>query len=104
MATQTRNHFYSANAFKKFPIDLFYPLRRWVNSIEVTNDKFAHFLCKLIPCTCPFEHDVNIFGKTFHIPALCKLNPLYNEVVSLRLRALSYLEGDCGEDITQYIC
>ncbi|WP_036489265.1 Mo-dependent nitrogenase C-terminal domain-containing protein [Myxosarcina sp. GI1] len=104
MITRTRNQFYSANPFKKFPLDPFYPLRRWVNSIEVTNDKFAHFLCNLIPCTCPFERDVKLFSKTFHIPALCKLNPLYNEVVSLRLRALTYLEGDCGEDITKYIC
>lgn len=89
---------------KKIHLDLLYPLRHWVDSIEITNDKFAHFLCNLIPCTCPFERDINILGKTFHIPPLCKLNPLYNEVVSLRLRALSYLEGDCGEDITKYIC
>ena len=103
MSIQTPNY---PNRFtlKKFSLDLFYPLRRWVDSIEVTNEKFAHFLCNLIPCTCPFERDVNILGKTWHVPPLCKLNPLYNEVVSLRLRALCYLEGDCGEDITQYIC
>jgi hypothetical protein len=103
MSTQTQNY-PNRIIFKKFPIDLFYPLRCWVNNIEVTNEKFAHFLCNLIPCTCPFERDVTILGRTFHIPALCKINPLYNEVVSLRLRALSYLEGDCGEDITKYIC
>jgi hypothetical protein len=89
---------------KKQGFDLFYPLRIWLDSIEVNNDKFARFLCNLIPCTCPFERNLQIFGHTFHIPPLCKLNPLYNEVVSLRLRALNYLEGDCGEDITQYIC
>ena len=104
MSNSTHNQFNSPLTFKKFPIDLLYPLRYWVNSIKVTNDKFAHFLCNLTPCTCPFETDITIFGKTFHIPALCKLNPLYNEVVNLRLRALSYLEGDCGEDITKYIC
>ncbi len=100
----SQNHFHSPITYKKFSFDLFYPLRLWVNSIEVTNENFAHFCCNLIPCTCPFERDVTILGRTFHIPALCKLNPLYNEVVSLRLRALAYLEGDCGEDITQYIC
>ena len=104
MSTHTQKHFNPSIALKELHFDLFYPLRRWVDSIEVTNNKFAHFLCKLIPCTCPFERDVNIFGRTFHIPALCKINPLYNEVVSLRLRALSYLERDCGEDITKYIC
>jgi Mo-dependent nitrogenase C-terminus len=104
MSIQTQNYSNSGITFRKFPLDLFYPLRRWVDSIEVTNNKFAHFLCNLIPCTCPFERDVAILGRTFHIPALCKINPLYNEVVSLRLRALSYLEGDCGEDISKYIC
>ena len=104
MSTQTHNPLNSPITVKKFHFDLFYPLRRWVDNIEITNDKFAHFLCNLIPCTCPFERDITIFGKTFHTPPLCKLNPLYSEVVNLRLRALSYLQGDCGEDITKYIC
>lgn len=104
MSTQTHNYLNFLIPGKKFSFDLFYPLRLWVNNIEVKNEKFAHFLCNLIPCSCPFERDVTIFGHTFHIPALCKLNPLYNETVSLRLRALIYLEGDCEEDITQYIC
>jgi hypothetical protein len=43
-------------------------------------------------------------GHRFHIPPMCKLNPFYNEFVSLRLRALAYLSDDCGEDVTQYIC
>jgi hypothetical protein len=103
MSTKTQNTLNSPLT-KKLHFDLFYPLRRSVNNIEVTDDKFAHFLCSLIPCSCPFERDITILGKTWHIPALCKLNPLYNEVVSLRLRALSYLEKDCGKDITQYIC
>ena len=104
MSISTQNHLNSTITPKKFYFDLFYPLRCWVDSIEVTDDKFAHFLCNLIPCTCPFERDVTIFGRTFHLPALCKINPLYNEVVNLRLRALSYLAGDCGEDIRKYIC
>ncbi len=104
MSNITQNQLNFPINFRKFHFDLFYPLRRWVNNIEVTNEKFAHFLCNLIPCACPFERNVIIFGKTFHIPALCKINPLYNEVVNLRLRALSYLEGDCGEDIEKYIC
>lgn len=104
MSVRTQSSYNSTVTTKKLHFDYFYFLRRWVNNIEVKDDKFAHFLCNLIPCTCPFERDVNILGKTFHIPALCKINPLYNEVVGLRLRALCYLEGDCGEDITKYIC
>ncbi|MBR8828445.1 MAG: Mo-dependent nitrogenase C-terminal domain-containing protein [Gomphosphaeria aponina SAG 52.96 = DSM 107014] len=85
--------------------DIFNPLRRWVDSIEVQNRKLAHVFCQLIPCCCPFERDVNLFGRTlFHIPALCKLNPLYDEFIGLRFRSLSYLADVCGEDITKYIC
>jgi hypothetical protein len=65
--------------------------------------KLAHRLCQLIPAQCPFERDVKLFGRTlFHIPPMCKLNPLYEEVVALRFRALCYLADECGEDITAY--
>lgn len=90
---------------KKPGFDILKPLRRWVDSIQVKNVKVAHLLSTLIPCCCPFERDVVLFGKTlFHIPALCKLNPLYDEFVGLRFRALSYLADECGEDITKYVC
>ena len=85
-------------------LDLLAPLRHWIDNIEIRNSSLAHLLCRLIPCTCPFERNLHVFGHTFHIPPLCKLNPLYNEVVYLRLRALSYLSDDCGIDVTQYIC
>nr|WP_246841360.1 Mo-dependent nitrogenase C-terminal domain-containing protein [Chroococcidiopsis sp. TS-821] len=78
------------------------PLRQWINKIKVSDRKFAHRLCKLIPAQCPFERDLKLFGRTFHIPPMCKLNPLYEEVVGLRFRALCYLADECGEDITAY--
>jgi hypothetical protein len=40
--------------------------------------------------------------RLFHIPPLCKLNPLYQELVSLRFRALCYLADDCGQDVRAY--
>lgn len=87
----------------KKPIDLLQPVRQWLDQVEVQNPKLAHRLCKLIPAQCPFERDVKLFGRTlFHIPPMCKLNPLYNEVVGLRFRALCYLADECGEDITAY--
>ncbi|NDJ18069.1 Mo-dependent nitrogenase C-terminal domain-containing protein [Myxacorys almedinensis] len=83
--------------------DLLRPFRRKIDQIEVCNTRFAHLVCKLVPAQCPFERDVQMFGKTlFHIPPLCKLNPLYDEVVSLRFRALCYLADECGEDISCY--
>jgi hypothetical protein len=58
----------------------------------------------MIPAQCPFERDVKLFGdKVVHIPAMCKLNPLYNQLVGLRFRALSYLADEKGEDISAYI-
>ncbi|MFO5437948.1 MAG: Mo-dependent nitrogenase C-terminal domain-containing protein, partial [Dolichospermum sp.] len=70
---------------------------------QVSDRQLAHRLCKLIPAQCPFERDIKLFGKTlFHIPPLCKLNPLYEELVGLRFRAMCYLADTCGEDISQY--
>ncbi len=80
------------------------PLRRVVDGIQVKNNRFAHLICQIIPCCCPFERQINLFGRSFEIPALCKLNPLYDEFVGLRFRALSYLADVCGEDVTKYIC
>ncbi|WP_375500860.1 Mo-dependent nitrogenase C-terminal domain-containing protein [uncultured Nostoc sp.] len=79
------------------------PLRQRVENIQVRDRQLAHRLCKLIPSQCPFERDVKLFGKTlFHIPPMCKLNPLYEEVVGLRFRAMCYLADECGEDVSQY--
>ncbi|GAA6618661.1 Mo-dependent nitrogenase C-terminal domain-containing protein [Scytonema sp. NUACC26] len=83
--------------------DLLSPVRQWLDSIAIDNAKLAHFLCKLIPAQCPFERDITLFGrKLFHIPPMCKLNPVYEEVVYLRFRALCYLADVCGEDVSAY--
>jgi hypothetical protein len=83
--------------------DWLQPLRQWLDCMEVNDPALAHRLCKLIPSQCPFERDVKLFGRTlFHIPPMCKLNPLYEQVVGLRFRALCYLADVCGEDITAY--
>ncbi|MFB2836927.1 Mo-dependent nitrogenase C-terminal domain-containing protein [Floridanema evergladense] len=83
--------------------DLLQPLRRILNNIDVRDPELAHRLCEMIPAQCPFERDVKLFGRSlFHIPPLCKLNPLYEEVSLLRFRALCYLADECGEDVSQY--
>lgn len=84
-------------------ITLMQSVRQWFDSIEVNNLELARFLCHVIPARCPFERVIKLFGRTvFRIPPLCKLNPLYEQVVSLRFRCLSYLADECGEDITVY--
>lgn len=80
------------------------PLRRWIDGLVVNDRQIAHLICRLIPRCCPFERHFTVLGHTIHIPPLCKLNPLYNEVVALRFRALSFLSDTCGEDVTRYLC
>lgn len=83
--------------------DLLKPLRDWLDNLKISNPRLAHKLCQLIPSQCPFERDLNLFGRTLvHIPPMCKLNPLYEEVVMLRFKAMCYLADECGEDISQY--
>jgi len=84
--------------------DLLTPIRHWIDRIDVRSPRLAHLICKLIPCTCPFEHKFTLFGYGFHTPPLCELNPFYNEFVFLRFRALSYLSDVCGENVEKYIC
>lgn len=85
-------------------LDVLYPVRDWLDSMEVHDPKVARMLCKLIPSQCPFERDITLFGrKLVHIPPLCKINPLYEQLVGLRFRALSYLADDCGEDVSDYV-
>ncbi len=79
------------------------PLRQWLDNIQIHSPKIARLICQLIPSQCPFERTIKLFGRTIlHIPPLCKLNPLYEEVVALRFRALCYLADECGEDISRY--
>ncbi|WP_416669582.1 Mo-dependent nitrogenase C-terminal domain-containing protein [Egbenema bharatensis] len=104
MATLTHDHSHSLRKSRRSRFDILAPFRNWLDRIEVNDSRLAHFLCQLIPCQCAFERDITLFGRTFHIPALCKLNPLYDELISLRFRALSYLADVCGEDVERYIC
>jgi tellurite resistance protein len=86
------------------PHDALDPLRDWLDGLDIQDPRVARFLCKMIPSQCPFERDVTLFGrKIVHIPPLCKINPLYEQLVGLRFRALSYLADDCGEDVSPYI-
>jgi hypothetical protein len=79
------------------------PVQEWLEGLEIHDPKVARFLCKMIPAQCPFEREIKLFGhKIVHIPPLCKLNPLYDQLVNIRFRALSYLADECGEDVSKY--
>ncbi|MBD2243329.1 Mo-dependent nitrogenase C-terminal domain-containing protein [Nostoc sp. FACHB-888] len=94
----------SSPALTKRQIDALHPLRDWLDGLDIQDPRVARFLCKMIPSQCPFERDVTLFGrKIVHIPPMCKINPLYEQLVGLRFRALSYLADKCGEDVSPYI-
>lgn len=85
-------------------LDALKPVRSWLDEMDVKDPRVARFMCKMIPPQCPFERDIKLFGKKIvHIPPMCKLNPLYEQLVGLRFRSLSYLADDCGEDISEFI-
>lgn len=84
-------------------LNLLQPIRNWLNHVEIRNARLAHLICRLIPVQCPFERTIYLFNhRVAKIPPLCKLNPLYEEVVALRFRALCYLADECHEDIRCY--
>ncbi|MEH2229180.1 MAG: Mo-dependent nitrogenase C-terminal domain-containing protein [Nostoc sp.] len=78
-------------------------IRYQLESVEIHNSNLARLLCKIIPSNCPFARTVKVFGRTlFQIPPLCKLNPLYEQIVGLRFKCLLYLVNECGEDARKY--
>jgi hypothetical protein len=75
-------------------------VRQWLDGIEPSDPAVARFLVRLIPAQCPFERDVTLFGwKLVHIPPMCKINPLYEQLVALRFRCLCRLEESGGPSL-----
>lgn len=73
-------------------MDVLKPLRNWLDALPINDPSTAQLLCRLIPAQCPFAREIRIMGRLVgKIPPLCKLNPLYNELMHLRFRALCYL-------------
>jgi hypothetical protein len=84
-------------------LHLLHPVQEWLDHLEIRDRAVAHRLAKLIPAQCPFERDIFWFGRCIvRIPPLCKLNPLYEQLVGLRFRALCCLADQWGEDISHY--
>jgi hypothetical protein len=78
-------------------------IRHWLDAIEISNPNLAHFICKIIPSHCPFEREIKWGDRTLlYIPPLCKLNPIYEQLVGLRFKSLMYLVDTCGEDAMLY--
>jgi hypothetical protein len=103
LSSNNSNNLKYSGAFRNRRFDIFQSIRFWLNSIEFHEAEAARLVCRLIPAQCPFARDVSFLGRIlFSIPPLCKLNPLYEELVALRFRALCYLADELGEDIGVY--
>jgi tellurite resistance protein len=82
--------------------DLLEPVKEWLDHIDIHDSRIANLICKVVPSQCPFEKDIVLFGrKIMHIPAMCEINPLYDQLVGLRFRSLCYL-AEKGEDVSKY--
>ncbi|MGL5872773.1 MAG: Mo-dependent nitrogenase C-terminal domain-containing protein [Xenococcaceae cyanobacterium] len=87
----------------KLTFELIPITQQWLASLEVHNPRMAHWICRIIPSQCPFKRQLKFFDRTIiNIPSLCKLNPLYEQLVELRFKSLVYLVDECGEDINLY--
>jgi len=81
---------------RKTTWDLWRPVRSWLNHLEIRSTRVAK-LFSYIPTRCPFERKISIGKFIFKIPALCHLNPVYEEIMELRYRALMFLENSNKE-------
>ena len=70
-------------------------LRDWLDAQAPSDPAVARLLVKLIPAQCPFERDVMVLGRRIvHIPPMCRINPLYEQLMALRFRCLCLLAGE----------
>ncbi|MBM0744927.1 nitrogenase (plasmid) [Phormidium sp. CLA17] len=70
------------------------PLQNWLDRWKIQDRLTATLICWLIPAICPFAREIKLFGRTIaSIPPLCKLNPLYDQLMGLRFRASTFLES-----------
>ena len=78
-------------------------LRDRLDTLDISNPEIAKLVCTLIPARCPFEREIKFGDRTLlRIPPLCKINPFYDQLMTLRFKSLLFLEEHCQEDIMRY--
>jgi Mo-dependent nitrogenase C-terminus len=66
-------------------------IKQLLDNIQVENVNQANLLCNLIPAVCPFARIICVGKVQVVIPPLCKINPLYDDLMMLRFKAQCYL-------------
>ncbi len=69
-------------------------IRSKIESIEIKDKETAEKIVKVVPQSCPFARKIQVGTFKVTIPPLCKVNPMYDQLMELRFRALCYLEGN----------
>ncbi len=65
-------------------------IKQLLESIEINSTQQANLLCNLIPSACPFARTIHLGRYSLVIPPLCKINPLYEQLMELRFKAECY--------------
>lgn len=65
-------------------------IKQLLESIEINSTQQANLLCNLIPSACPFARTIKLGTFKLVIPPLCKINPLYEQLMELRFKAECY--------------
>jgi Mo-dependent nitrogenase C-terminus len=74
-------------------------VRAWLAAIEIRDAAAARAVCQVIPAFCPFAQEIKLGNRTLlTIPPLCQFNPFYEQLVTLRFKALTYLEVNATTD------
>ncbi|MGB3402679.1 MAG: Mo-dependent nitrogenase C-terminal domain-containing protein [Microcoleaceae cyanobacterium] len=79
---------------------LLFQIRLWIETFEISHPQVAQVLSK-IPASCPFAREIRLWGYTLQIPPLCHLNPVYDSLMLLRFRALTFLDETHPEKTAQ---
>ena len=74
----------------KSGMDVLHPVKDWLEGMDVQDPRLAKFVCKVIPPQCPFERDINLFGRHYcsYSPSLQTQSPVravYNAALSLSI-------------------
>lgn len=66
-------------------------IKNVLGNLDINNNTQAAIVRTLVPSTCPFARTIVLGKYKLVIPPLCKINPLYEELMMLRFKADCYI-------------
>ena len=70
----------------------FAPLKQWLDSLDLGDEMIFSFVVQLFPSQCPFERDFIFLVACWSLsfPPMCKIHPLFEQLVALRFRCICH--------------